>query len=982
MNEEEIRGKLVLPYLKDLGFDLSEISLEKSFTIRLGKTVREISGRSDILCKRNGENLFIIELKRDSKNISQNDIDQGISYATALTDGIAPFTIVTNGKITKLFDSVSRKELSGTKISDQSAFWQNGCTLSTEEDLRIRYEALKNFISFSDNNLKVFCEAQVQDRMGPIKGNLENMTSKFVEELHIQRYDLYSEFKGFISSECSIFGLIGSAGVGKTSSMCFLSLSGLENQFVLFYNAAIFNKSPLHYISNDLNLFFSGKSESDIVLKKLDDLGRAVNKRILIFIDAIDESADPNFAQELSELAHAVGKLDFIKIIVSCKLNIWGRFLKIRDNYTHLYEEVEKFHKAIPQTENLPGYLLTDFNDKEVNGIVPLYRNAFGFKGQISKPLKEELKNGFFLRIFSEVYGQKEIPHKVNDKELIRRYLQKSFERTAIGFQTGMRILSKIGTILLNHEYDRWGFYRDEGIEFDSLLERLGLSIDETIPEDFFDRNILIKSNNEDSYNITFYYSKIRDYIICYHSYRLDRLKDREFYEVLEDFYKNHIGQSAIYFYIENASTNHLAILSNFKRDKALDYVSGYEAYINQNFKNSKSKFNPKTDGNIGIIMPKDLVHEDGYALFPLDSREENKIHYEDLHNPFSDHPNNNKLIQKGVWTVHMGHVELMAKDQNKIIKKNVLEQLKKFIDKGILDAYNSEILLLEKVALILYFYHKKLGYSYNIEELILPRFDAIYPIDLVELQNRLYRFNAVEHYRWSGVDRSQIDQLVEEALKKPKKIPEYNTIGDTPPFKELFKIVNILLDKGHTQINSHYLPLPDKSVSETNAFYEKDRQQYFQRIRSLQFSEQQAKLYVEDFFKCLETCYKEFAEYCLPNIKNQLSFYKNTPHEYFFYRSKSDIRQWGMFGYRNSPNGKLKFNFKEAPTSPEDPFEKDGVRFMRGFSLEMILHNRDSIQTVDRINTRRADDYCVVRKWIYKILKSDMEDIFRSTEM
>jgi hypothetical protein len=28
MNEEEIRGKLLLPFLNDLGFDVSEISLE------------------------------------------------------------------------------------------------------------------------------------------------------------------------------------------------------------------------------------------------------------------------------------------------------------------------------------------------------------------------------------------------------------------------------------------------------------------------------------------------------------------------------------------------------------------------------------------------------------------------------------------------------------------------------------------------------------------------------------------------------------------------------------------------------------------------------------------------------------------------------------------------------------------------------------------------------------------------------------------
>src|SRR5690606_31569178 len=132
------------------GFDASEISLEKSFSIRLGKSKHTIKstlkGRSDILCKRNGKNLFIIELKNDSLSITQDDIDQGISYARLLEE-IAPFTIITNGKTTKIFDSISRRELTGTKISEQSSFWQNDYTLSTEVDLRIRYEALKKFVS-------------------------------------------------------------------------------------------------------------------------------------------------------------------------------------------------------------------------------------------------------------------------------------------------------------------------------------------------------------------------------------------------------------------------------------------------------------------------------------------------------------------------------------------------------------------------------------------------------------------------------------------------------------------------------------------------------------------------------------------------------------------------------------------------------------------------------------------------------------------
>ena len=453
MNEEEIRGKLLLPFLNDLGFDLSEISLEKSFSIRLGKSKHTIKGRSDILCKRNGKNLFIIELKNDSISIVQEDIDQGISYARLLTDNIAPFTIITNGKTTRIFDSISRKELTGTKISNLSSYWQNEWTLSTDIDLRIRYEALKNFVSFSPENLKIFCEDQVRDRMGPIIGNIDNPYAKFVKELYVQRQGLQNAFNTFISSEVSVFGIVGSAGVGKTSAICSLALQKLEDEFVFFYNAAIINKSPLEHIAQDLNGVFSSKSESDIVLKKLDELGRFLNKSILIFIDAIDENIDSNLAIELSEIALTVRTLDRVKICISCKSNIWNNILKKNNNPTHLFEELNKTHNGISSLGNCPGFLLEDFSNDEINSIIPLYQEIFGFKGQISESLFNALRNGFFLRIFSEVYSQREIPQEINDKELIRKYIKQSLEKTEIGFQFGLRILSKIGEILINHKY-------------------------------------------------------------------------------------------------------------------------------------------------------------------------------------------------------------------------------------------------------------------------------------------------------------------------------------------------------------------------------------------------------------------------------------------------------------------------------------------------------------------------------------------------
>ena len=180
MNEEEIRSKILLLFLKDLGFELTDISLESRFTIRLGRSKHKV-GRSDILCKRNGKNLFVIELKNDSVAVNQDDIDQEISYARLLPDNIAPFTIVSNGVTIQMFDSMSGEEITNKRISEQSGYWKSGFTLSSEIDLKIRYEALTNFVSFSHENLKAFCEHQVNDN--------------------------------FLQSDYSVFGVVGEAGV-------------------------------------------------------------------------------------------------------------------------------------------------------------------------------------------------------------------------------------------------------------------------------------------------------------------------------------------------------------------------------------------------------------------------------------------------------------------------------------------------------------------------------------------------------------------------------------------------------------------------------------------------------------------------------------------------------------------------------------------------------------------------------------------------
>ncbi|MBZ4033904.1 type I restriction enzyme HsdR N-terminal domain-containing protein [Flavobacterium sp. 17A] len=985
MNEEEIRGKLLLPFLKDLGFDDTEISIEKSFTIRLGKTEKTIRGRSDILCKRFGKNLFIIELKKDSISITEQDIAQGISYARLLSGNIAPFTIISNGRSTKIFDSISRVELTGKKISEQSAFWRNDCTLSASEDLNIRYLALKNFISFSDENLRQFCLNQVTGRMGTIIGEFNDPSVKYSKELHHKRLKLQDEFMNFLKTDKSVFGIAGPAGVGKTSTICSLALQNVESDFVFFFNGSLMRTSPLELMSQDLNGVFSNKVESGTVLKKLDEIGSYLKKNVIIFIDAIDESVDPNLNLELSDLALTIRQFKNIKLCISCKSNIWKSFLFQGDTPTHLYEELKKSHIPNPLLDNCPGFFLEDFDQTEIDEILPAYQKAFDFRGEISVELQNTLKNGFFLRIFSEVYSGRQIPSIINDKDLIQKYLKQSIEKTSLENRLAMGILGQIGKILVNYKFSFLEEHQDEGVDVEKLYDELNFNFSENLPEELFSRNILLKSNNNATSNVTFYYSKIRDYIICYHSYRLDKLDNEEFYNVLNEIYQNYIGQSAIKFYIENSTLEHQETLIKYKNDKALEYVEGYNIYLEDNFRNFKKLFDPNTENEIGIIMPLNSIKDNGYALFPLKENSKSKLELVNLSHDASDEDLYTLFEEKGAKSLYGSNIPFLVADQSTIIRKNIFKDLKKALERGMFYDFDSMILNRELLSVILYNYFKELDYDIKTIDYNLPRFETIYPIDVKDLKNRLERFRAKNYYKLNKVinESMSISDFVENALNEKLPIPDLNTFGSSPPFDLLYTIVNKLLSIGITEIENHHLPAPDRSINYAKEYYRQNPKNYH-LVRTIQYSETQARLYITQFFNHLETCYKEFVESCFPTFKNQLEFFTTIPHEYFIYALDADNLTSGSFGYRPSQTGKLEIYFMDR-NEYKNAFKRDSIKIARHFSLDIILHNLDArhfpVPIVYRINTYNANRYTVLRNWVYKLLENDMEKLFKEND-
>ena len=187
MSEDDIRTKIVYPWLTDSGLRPADISVEFSFEVNIGRGVYQIGGsgrggesfvarpRTDVLVRHLQMNLMIVEVKAPGEPLDDAARDQGISYARLLPQ-IAPFVVVTNGHRTIVYDAITREELSGTTVPSDHPGLRGGFRVSGDE-LRWRVEALEAFVSLSPDNLLTFCERQIDFRMRRLRTHGQNPLS-------------------------------------------------------------------------------------------------------------------------------------------------------------------------------------------------------------------------------------------------------------------------------------------------------------------------------------------------------------------------------------------------------------------------------------------------------------------------------------------------------------------------------------------------------------------------------------------------------------------------------------------------------------------------------------------------------------------------------------------------------------------------------------------------------------------------------------
>lgn len=532
-NEEKIKNNIILPFLFDCGFNPNELSFEDQFTIALGRgrfnvngrEQRIANGRLDILCKRDSDNLCVIEVKAEGVNLTDDDRVQGLTYAR-LMEPMAPFVIVTNGSKTKVFNTISGEEV-------EKPYSSNWTISGIQSEIELRYEALHQFLGMSLDNLLTFCNLHNERQLSIFKSSkvddyFNKFDKKYISELYVNRDIAEESFELFVNQhEKSTFALIGDAGTGKTNTMLNFVDSYQLNNPILFYSGTLLNGSLFKKIQRDFNRFFSSEESTERLFKKISYLIRKHRKPLFLVIDAIDEWDSTDKVQQLNELSEVCNDLG-IKLCISCKTDYWNTFIKHKGVNTLLSQNI------------YPVSCLSIFNSNESRIALQKYSEVFKIDITGAEDIKE-LKNPFFLRVTSEVcfLENKALSNNSSTRETYKRYISKKLEKHDSP-DVSMKLLVGVASALIK--------IGNPQIEEDKLNNLLNLNIDQILPARFFADSILYKYTDLTGRSmIGFYFSGIRDYILSVLCLKLDLFSNEE--------RENIIKQQGLINYVAESST-------------------------------------------------------------------------------------------------------------------------------------------------------------------------------------------------------------------------------------------------------------------------------------------------------------------------------------------------------------------------------------------------------------------------------------------
>lgn len=333
-SEEDIRIAVV-KYFQELGFELDEIRAETSFTIHLGHNELpiggqkvsqrdQVTGRSDLLLRRHGRPLAIVETKAPGHSLNEKDALQALSYARLLSE-MAPFAIVTNGRETRVYDTFASTP---TTLEDSiDSVWAKYGQHPPSIDEDVRLEAAKTLIGVNPRTLQLFCQKQVAQAMEDIKGG-HREAKVYIPDVYVPRHVVKKAFDDWLAVDKPCFAVVAESGIGKTNFMCATAEELAADTYVLFYSALRLAGSLEDAIRNDFVWEFRRERGLAYIVDRFAAIANESNRQFLIFVDGLDEfpGIQRQFKNELLDLVSRL-RGSPIRLCLSCKSFDWESFV-------------------------------------------------------------------------------------------------------------------------------------------------------------------------------------------------------------------------------------------------------------------------------------------------------------------------------------------------------------------------------------------------------------------------------------------------------------------------------------------------------------------------------------------------------------------------------------------------------------------------------------------------------------------------------
>ncbi|MDN3474366.1 type I restriction enzyme HsdR N-terminal domain-containing protein [Pseudoalteromonas sp. APC 3355] len=278
ITEEDVRTKLVYPWLRSKGFADQDIMLEKNITFQLGRGEfqrEKKSGRIDLLIKsaKTGKNLIVFEVKAPEVIIDNHAINQALSYARLIKGNMAPVVVITNAQDTRAYCSLSSNlitELDVKKTITGEFHFQ----VKELEDLKS--EAISN-LSKDDYFLKCICRQLSAPELSRLSGKLAD-SKKYCQELYIPLVEKPD-------TNAHITLVVGPPQSGKTNYICNSFYEEInEKGFAIFLRAKSIKNGIIQYLKSNIIALNTNAPATELIVNKL-----LSTEGIKIFIDGLNE---------------------------------------------------------------------------------------------------------------------------------------------------------------------------------------------------------------------------------------------------------------------------------------------------------------------------------------------------------------------------------------------------------------------------------------------------------------------------------------------------------------------------------------------------------------------------------------------------------------------------------------------------------------------------------------------------------------------